>query len=58
MRKKQVARAKQAKVEAEKNMPLPKVEGKVGRFLQRRGTIEINSLEEDTELARKLKAWK
>jgi hypothetical protein len=59
LRKKQVKRVKQAKEEAEKTALTNEVGGSLGKLLKRRGTIILDSMnEDDSELLKKLKAWK
>lgn len=59
LRKKQVKRAVQAKEEEEKRALTNEVGGTLGKLLKRRGTIILDSLnEDDSELLKKLKEWK
>ena len=57
LRKKQVRRAKQTKEEQASKNVNNVVSGRFGKFLQRQQTIEIQG-DENSELLRKLKAWK
>lgn len=60
MRKKQVQRAKKAREEAEMNNQI--AAGVFGRFnkglLKKQGTINLDNIEDDSELFKRLKAWK
>lgn len=59
LRKKQVKRAVQAKEEEEKRALTNEVGGTLGKLLKRRGTINLDSLnDDDSELLKKLKEWK
>ena len=59
LRKKQVKRAVQAKEEEEKRALTNEVGGTLGKLLTRRGTINLDSLnDDDSELLKKLKEWK